>query len=377
MREYYNKLRAVFLFSLALISVTIFWGGIYYLSSLIAMLIAAGVFSVVLSPAVDFLTNFKFKGKKIINRTVAASLTLVASVLLVLGVFVMIIPSLSEEIVRISNMDMHDIADKISDYYDSAENNWLHLSPEIQNDAEEFFKNTIINLFQNQKITKVFGSAATGVGNLIFYATTILFIMFFLLNDPNIIPNSLTKLVKKGNEEEFHSILLDSNKIITNYCVGLLQRTVVLIIITIIPLYFIGVKHVLVIGIITAVLNIIPYLGPLIGNVIALLLVAISHFELGLEAEMFSKLWQTFVALMAVQILDNFVLQPIIFSNSVKAHPLEIFIVTIAAGIIGGMGGLQGSIVGMIIAVPFYSIMRVIFSSFMKFIRGTQSQIAD
>jgi predicted PurR-regulated permease PerM len=120
-----------------------------------------------------------------------------------------------------------------------------------------------------------------------------------------------------------------------------------------------GVKNGILIGIFAAFLNIVPYLGPIIGALFAILVTISSNLELDFYTEMMPLLIKVCIVFASMQILDNFVLQPIIFSNSIMAHPLEIFIVVIAGAKIGG-------ITGMVVALPIYTVFRVIAASFLS-----------
>jgi predicted PurR-regulated permease PerM len=122
-------------------------------------------------------------------------------------------------------------------------------------------------------------------------------------------------------------------------------------------LWIFGIKNALLIGFFAGLMNIIPYIGPLIGGIIGLVLGTISTLALGSYNELLPvtlKLLGTFVV---VNFIDNNILVPVIYSKSVKSHPLEIFLVIIIGG---GIAGL----VGMLFAVPVYTLLRVIAKEF-------------
>ena len=103
--------------------------------------------------------------------------------------------------------------------------------------------------------------------------------------------------------------------------------------------------------------NVIPYLGPWMGAAVGLLIGAALHINADFMSETLPLLgWMTLV-FVSVQVIDNVLFQPLIYSSSVKAHPLEIFLVIIAAGSMAG-------ILGMILAIPVYTIIRVIAKEF-------------
>ena len=122
-------------------------------------------------------------------------------------------------------------------------------------------------------------------------------------------------------------------------------------------LSIIGIKNALVIAFLCALLNIIPYIGPLISIVLMAILTMTNYIDSMLIKEMLSKVGYIFIGFSIVQLIDNFLIQPYIFSKSVKSHPLEVFIVIISSGILFG-------IIGLIIAIPLYTALKVIYFSY-------------
>jgi len=120
-------------------------------------------------------------------------------------------------------------------------------------------------------------------------------------------------------------------------------------------------------------MNIIPYVGPIIGAVFAAVITISSNIGMPFypiegmdQPSLMYLLIKVFVAFGVMQLLDNFILQPNIFSKSVKAHPLEIFIVVLAGANIGG-------IAGMVLAIPAYTVVRVVAKVFLSEFKVVQS----
>ena len=123
------------------------------------------------------------------------------------------------------------------------------------------------------------------------------------------------------------------------------------------------------IGFLAGLLNIIPYIGPVIGGVVGSVMCIILKYcgsaSVGLDVSFWVFVIILVCIFVAAQMVDNFVLQPLIYSTSIKASPLEIFIVMLLAGTLGG-------IVGMVVAIPCYTVCRVVALRFfpdVKFIR--------
>ena len=120
-----------------------------------------------------------------------------------------------------------------------------------------------------------------------------------------------------------------------------------------------GVHNAIVIAFLCALLNLIPYVGPLISASLVIILTMTSFLGQSFSDVILPKTIYVFIGFIIAQLVDNFVSQPIIFSKSVKSHPLEIFLIIIIAGILFG-------IIGMVVAVPTYTAIKVILKEFLS-----------
>jgi predicted PurR-regulated permease PerM len=124
-----------------------------------------------------------------------------------------------------------------------------------------------------------------------------------------------------------------------------------------IGMYIIGLKNALIIGVIAGMMNVIPYVGVFIGGAIAILLGLSGNLDMDFYSGMLPLAGKISLVLICINLLDGMLLQPTIYSNSVKAHPLEIFLVIMISGSIAG-------IPGMILAIPSYTVLRIIAKEF-------------
>jgi predicted PurR-regulated permease PerM len=115
----------------------------------------------------------------------------------------------------------------------------------------------------------------------------------------------------------------------------------------------------IVIAFLCALLNLVPYVGPLVSGFLMLLLSMSSNLGENFSEIILPKTTYVMIGFLIAQLVDNFLSQPIIFSKSVKSHPLEIFLVIIISGILFG-------IVGMIIAIPAYTAIKVVLKEFLS-----------
>ena len=119
-----------------------------------------------------------------------------------------------------------------------------------------------------------------------------------------------------------------------------------------------------------AVFNLIPFVGPILGNLFGALIVVSSNLDAGFYDVMLPMITKSFIVFMVIQLVDNFFLQPTIFGRSVKAHPLEIFLVVL-------MGAKVGGVLGMVIAIPAYTVLRVVAKVFFSEFEVVKRLTAD
>lgn len=153
--------------------------------------------------------------------------------------------------------------------------------------------------------------------------------------------------------DEASEILVQVKSKLTRYFVGLCVEILLVFTINAIGLWTIGIENFLIIALFAGVINVIPYIGPLIGILFGAIIVITTNYQLGWENDLMPLLGYTAIIMISTQLLDNFIFQPFIYSNSVNAHPLEIFLVILVAGNLYG-------IIGMMVAIPSYSVLRVI-----------------
>ena len=151
----------------------------------------------------------------------------------------------------------------------------------------------------------------------------------------------------------------NTSKMLTRYFGGLVAQISIIAVLLSIGLSILGVENAFLIAFLASIFNVIPYVGPIIGGVLALTLTLTTNLDLDFNSEMLPLLGKIAIVFAIVQLLDNLLIQPIIFSNSVKAHPLEIFLVISIAGTLAG-------VTGMVLAIPAYTLIRIIAKEFLS-----------
>lgn len=238
-------------------------------------------------------------------------------------------------------------------------------------DAKGFSLDKIIESAQIKKqlnldfvpnLVNTFLSMLSDIGIGVF---SILFITFFFLKDQVLIEYQFKKLFPTKHENKVLNSIDKINNLLSRYFLGLVIQISVIFVLSLIVLLIFGVKGAVMIAFLCAILNIIPYIGPLIGNILGVVLTMLSYIGDNFIEVTLPKAFSVMIGFLIIQLLDNSISQPLIFSNSVKSHPLEIFIVILATGMFAG-------IFGMIAAVPIYTCLKVIGKEFLPNVKFIQ-----
>jgi predicted PurR-regulated permease PerM len=223
----------------------------------------------------------------------------------------------------------------------------------------EQLKTRLFHLFSPTAIMNFLSGFINLMSNFMVAFASITFMLFFFLKDEDLFENLIKTLVKNDIEQNVIKVIDRIEIMLGRYFIGILLEIVGITIYVTGMLWILGVPNALLLGFLAAILNTIPYLGPLIAGVLAAILTITGNIGLDFQLEVIPMLVKILIVFMTMQMLDNYILQPTIFSRSVAAHPLEIFIVIIVGAKLAGVSG-------MIIAVPVYTVIRVIAAEFFK-----------
>ena len=199
---------------------------------------------------------------------------------------------------------------------------------------------------------------------------SVLFISFFLLKDSELLERIVLIFIKESYHLRIQKSFERIKNLLSRYFIGLLMQITILLVIYTIVLAVFGINNSFIIAFLCALLNLIPYLGPIFGGVLMIILTLTNNLELNFSAEVLPNVLGVSIGFTIGQLVDNFFSQPYIFSRSVKSHPLEIFFVILASGSLFGA-------VGMIIAIPMYTASKVILKEFFAENKIVQSLTKD
>lgn len=318
---------------------------LYQIQSVLAYIVIAGVISLIGRPVVIFLRN----KMKLPNQ-----LAVVLVLLLVLGffvglitIFIPIVVEQSKNLGRIDTQaftrDLNALNQQVNSYLGVEEINiieGLRQSEFIRNLDFSAVPRYLNNLFG------ILGAAIIGLFSIIF-------ISFFLLKDSKLMINSILVFANKGEEDKFQRVFTKIKILLSRYFVGLFIQLSVLFVLYSLLLSIFEITNPIAIAFIGAFLNIIPYLGPTFAGLMFALFVISNNLGADFQVVILPQLLFVMAGYIICQLLDNFIFQPNIFGASVRSHPLEIFLVILIAGLLFG-------VIGMVVAVPFYTAIKVI-----------------
>lgn len=336
--------------------VYLFW----YFRNIIAYVLAAGVISLIGRPVVDLLNGIRI-WKFRFPKALSSLLTLLMLYGLLALFFVIFIPLVSSQIDALSGFDAGSIIQGLRDQLDKIDLAIRKVYKAMPADKTlyDIAVTTITNILNPASITDFAGNIVTILRKLIVAFVAITFLAFFFLKDEGLFKETIMVTVPDQYEKRIRNVLHSIKKLLIRYFIGIiLQSTVVLINITI-GMTIVGFPfhQALVMGLLVGIFNVIPYVGPWLGGSVAVLMgVATAVTTTG-----YPVIWLLVIYMLIViactQIIDNNLIQPMIYSRSVNAHPIEIFLVIFAVGSFAGIGG-------MIVAVPAYTALRVFAREF-------------
>jgi len=320
--------------SLLLVGLISFVAILYIAKSIILLLIFATIIAIVLHPLVSF---FVAKG---VNRVIAIAIVLLITLIaigLVASIIISQIVQLSESWPLLVGKSTEMINETIvwaSRYFDISTNEiigWIaETKANIINNSGGAIGNTIIS-----------------VGSMVAFLFILPVYVFLILYYQPILLEFFHRLFGADNRTEVGEIISKIKTLIQRYLIGLSIEVVIVATLFSVGLLVLGIEYAIILGVIGALLNLIPYLGAIIGAVLPMLMAIITK----------PSPWYAFLVLalyIVVQFIDNNYIVPKVVASQVKISILISLTAVLAFGMIWG-------IAGMFIAIPLTGIMKLIF----------------
>ncbi|MFC2112415.1 AI-2E family transporter [Bacteroidota bacterium] len=338
---------------------------LWYFSAIVSYILVAAVLSLIFRPLVVLLSRIRI-GRWNLHNGISAILVLFVIWLLVFGFFRLFVPLIANEANELSQIDSDMLVQKFETQIDKVENlyNDYNTGKEDVPSFDELISDKLKGILSLDVISTFFGSIIGLMGNLLIAVFSISFITFFLLKDKSVITDFFVLLIHEKYEEGIRKAMGSVRHLLMRYFIGLLGQASGMMILTTIGMSIVGIDFslALVIGLIVGLINVIPYLGPYLGGSIGILLGVANNLQMDFSIELLPMVLSMLAVIVCVQLIDNFLFQPLIYGTSVKAHPLEIFLVILIAGTLAG-------IPGMILGIPIYTVIRVFAKEFLSQVR--------
>lgn len=346
----------IFLGVLAIIAVLC-----WYFSNVLIYVILAFLVSLLSQPLMRLFRKIRIKKKSAPNGILA-----ILSIIIVLFGMLLVVVLVIPVVVRIINDAslVSAISGTDENIVDTI-NGWVvGLYPSLGEgyDAVGVLFDYLKQSLSGFSVGGLIGSVGSVLIDLVVGLFAVVFISYFFVKDEKLFSKIVAALVPDRIETSVTEAIGDIEYLLSRYFVGLVLEMLGVAFFNFLGLWLIarvGPSYALGIAFIAGILNIIPYVGPVIGEVLGMLLCMILKYGAGIGLGV--NIWFfgliVLAIMLVVQLIDNLVLQPVIYSTSIQATPLEIFIVMLIAGHMGG-------ILGMLAAIPAYTVVRVVAGRF-------------
>lgn len=352
---FWNRSRIIAVTLSALPMILICW----YFSAILSYVLVAWIISLLGQPPMRFLRRFKYKRLQI-PPSVAAMLTLIFFFLVVGGLFWIFVPLFIQQVANLSRVDWAAVTRGLEKPITDLTNWAIHhgLLDSGKNAADEI-RHLFMQHFEFGSVGNIFNMVILSASNFTIGLVSVAFISFFFLKDQTMFMEFLATITPKDREEDTREAVRDTTTLLTRYFGGLVLQMLFVVGFLGLILSIMGIKNALVIAVFAAIINVVPYLGPILGCIFAVLITISSKLDpsISFYDETMPLIIKVVVTFSFMQFINDWIIIPIIFSNRVLAHPLEIFLITL-------MGAKLGGVLGMVIAIPTYTVIRVIARAF-------------
>lgn len=358
---------------IVLITIAIAGAICWMIRDVLVYIILAALVALLSTPLCNLICRIKIKEWRC-PQWLGSILSILTVFAIISGIIITIIPLIRSVVADISTANINNMAKAVTVPLADFNAAVARAIPQLGRNfrIESVVLEQLQEIFAPNTFSNVVGSVTSFVAKLGVSVFSVIFISFFFIKDPTIATKIVLAFVPDKYEERVHASMHKIGILVSRYFVGMTIEVLGVSLLNFIGLLVIarmGFKYSIGIAFMTGILNIIPYIGPLMGGVIGVSLSLIIKYvcasSFGLAVGFFP-----FVLILAgiftfTQLVDNSVYQPLIYSNSVKVHPLEIFIVFLVAGEIAGMAG-------MFAAIPTYTVLREIAKEFISNVKAVR-----
>lgn len=333
--------------------------GVWYFRNIVAYILISAAISIVGQPIVRFISEIKVRNYAL-PRGVSAGITLAFLWLIIIVFFRVFIPLILLEANELSSINVNDLYFRFSEPLDDLLG-YLQKTGVVK--SEESFQAhltaRLMSILNVSYFSDFFAGVTSVLGNLFIAFFSISFITYFFLKETSLFTEGVLLFVPDDHVTEVRRIMKSIRRLLTRYLGGIIIEVIMVMFLITLGLWIVGLgfQHALICGLFSGVMNVIPYIGPWIGAAFSIIIGIAVNIDLPFQSELLPFIGLMVLVFASVQTIDNVLFQPLIYSSSVNAHPLEIFIVIMMAASVAGIGG-------MVLAIPFYTVVRVIAKEF-------------
>jgi predicted PurR-regulated permease PerM len=316
--------------TVTLFGIMLFVFMLFELRTILVPLAFALMIAILLNPLVNILT------KKKINRIVAISISLLAVILFVAGLMYFI----SSQVVKFSD-NMPVLEKKFTMLFHNLQL-WLQNNYSLSLDKQSQMIADTVN-----SLKPLIGQTLGNVLGTLSMIVLLPIYIFLMLYYKTLILNFLYEVFAEKNSTQVSNVLKETKNAIQSYMVGLLLEAIIVAILNSAALLILGVEYAILIGVIGALLNVLPYIGGIIAIALPVLIATITK-------DGYTTQIGIIIAYLVIQFIDNNILVPRIVSSQVKINALVSLVIVLLGGAIWGVSG-------MFLSVPFIAVLKIIF----------------
>ena len=337
----------------------------WYFRSIVVYILVSALLAIIFKPLVGRLARLRIRGWHL-PRWAAALATLILIWVLFVVACTLFVPLVFDKLYQFATLDFGSVLRSVEEPIARMQE-YLHdlfALPDVTFSLTDSLIQWFKSIFDYDTINTAFSSIVS--------LTLSAVIAFFSVSSSPFSSSKTTSCSCRCSKHPSLSVYTaissgrcpPSRSLLMRYFTGILSESCILMIVISVTMIFFGMRtqDAFFIGLIMGVMNVVPYAGPLIGGVMSVFMGVVTPIE-GMTTG--HTMFVIAGSLLIIKGFDDFVLQPTLYSERVKAHPLEIFIVILIAGSLAG-------IVGMLLAIPSYTVLRVFAKEFFSQFRLVQ-----
>jgi len=323
------NIRIVQLLGLMLLGTLIYIG-----SSIMMPLGFAFLLSILLLPVYRFFKRLKFP------NVLAILLSVLVALILFFGFFTLLVIQINKFM-----GDFPAIEANVHQHV-SAVSTWIEQQVGVSTQKQgELFKEQLKKLMDSAGST--LGGTAASISSFLIYIGLVPLYMFLILFYKNLLLRFLFLCCTRDHHSQMECIIYDTEKTLKSYLIGLLIEMVFVAVLSGTILFLLGIKYAILIAVIFAIMNLLPYIGAIIANLLAALITLSTSDQLWHVIAVFGTLG-------IVQFVDNNIIMPYIVGSKVKLNALVTLLAVFIGGALAGIGG-------MFLAIPTLAVLKLVF----------------